>query len=254
MNAGAPTVFSPEPPLSPARLIRLLNDSAPTSDEPSSSFYARAGEVERFLETPGPKELGWREKLGGLEGSLVRSDTGIVGLRCGSLGLLLAPPFPLPASQASPEWDISPVLSMLAAEYTVGVILLRLGRSSVAVYRGDLLLSSKTGARYVMGRHHAGGTSQLRFQRVREGQVRRMFDKTCHAVEAQLAPYARELDYVFLGGDRITLSGFSKVCPYLARLRGITLSRRLNIRDPKRDTLDRLPTIFKETRLYRFQW
>jgi hypothetical protein len=240
--------------LGKARLERLLNDSAPAPDEPSSSLYVRPGEARKFLETLGARGLGWRERLEGLDGSLIRSDTGIAALRAGGQGLVIVPPFPLRSSRLTPGWDPSPLLSVLAAEYTVGVVLLRLGRFSVAVFRGDRLLSSKTDARYVKGRHHAGGTSQLRFQRVREGQVRRMYDKTCEAVHAQFAPYARELDYLFLGGERITLSGFLKVCPYLEQFRGVTLGRRLNIRDPKRDTLKQVPAILRESRLHRFQW
>ena len=254
MNAGPPIEISTEPPLSPARLEPGLARFMPTPEEPASSLYAKPGEVEAFLEKLGPDDLGWRARLRGLDSSLLRSDTGIAGLRSGAQGLLLVPPFPLKLNRLTADWDTSPLSSLLAAEYTVGVVLLRLGRSSVAVYRGNRLLTSKTDARYVMGRHHAGGTSQLRFQRVREGQVRRMYDKTCRSVQAQISPYDGQLDYVFLGGDRITLSNFLKVCPYLERLQGITLSRRLNIRDPKHDTLARLPNIFRETRLYRFQW
>ena len=50
-------------------------------------------------------------------------------------------------------------------------MLVRLGRFSVATYRGGKLAASKTDSRYVKGKHHAGGTSQLRYTRVREGQI-----------------------------------------------------------------------------------
>ena len=142
----------------------------------------------------------------------------------------------------------------LGATYTVGVVLLRLGRFSVAVYKGDRLLSSKTDARYVKGRHHAGGTSQKRFQRIREGQVRRLYDKTCEAVHNQFDVFGQELDYVLLGGDKFTLEGFLKVCSSMERWRGRTLSRRLNVRDPKRDTLKQVAVMLNESRLYPIQW
>ena len=60
------------------------------------------------------------------------------------------------------------------------------------------------------GKHHAGGTSQLRYQRVREGQMRRLFDKVCEQVRTRLTPLASELDYLALGGDRFTLNGLLK--------------------------------------------
>lgn len=153
-----------------------------------------------------------------------------------------------------PRWEPSPLLELLAAEYTVGVVLLRLGRFSVAVYQGEKLLSSKTDARYVKGRHRAGGSSAKRFQRIREGQMRLIYDKTCAAARAQLSPYERQMDYVFLGGERQTLNGFLKVCPYLAQFRAKTLGRRLNIRDPKRDTLEEVGRMLFESRVYPVEW
>ena len=171
-------------------------------------------------------------------------------LRSGNEGLVVVPPFPLTEDRAIESWDTGPLLSNVVADHTIGVVLLRLGRSSVGVFRGDSLLSAKTDARYVKGKHHAGGTSQRRFQRIREGQARKMYDKTCEAVRAQLTPYARELEYVILGGDRITLGEFLKVCPHLRQFRDITLQRRLNIRDPKRDALEQVPELLRESRLY----
>ena len=97
----------------------------------------------------------------------------------------MVPPFPIAETRLSSEWDLSPLNALLSAEHTVGVVLVRLGRFSVAVYRGERLLSSKTDARYVKGRHHAGGTSQLRFQRIREGQARKLHQKACEAVQGQ---------------------------------------------------------------------
>jgi hypothetical protein len=214
----------------------------------------KPGEVSSFLETRGVEGREWRAQLAGLDHAVLQSDTGLVGFRTGAEGLVVVPPFPLPINQLAPDWDPSPLLLLLQAEYTLGVVLLRLGRFSVAVFRGDRLLSSKTDARYVKGRHSAGGTSQLRFQRIREGQIRRMYDKTCEAVQSQFAPYAQKLDYVFLGGERFTLNGFLKVCPYLQRFQRITLGRRLNIRDPKRDTLEQVPSILRESLIYRFPW
>jgi peptide subunit release factor 1 (eRF1) len=133
-------------------------------------------------------------------------------------------------------------------------VLLRLGRYSVAVYRGDRLLSAKTSTRYVKGRHHAGGTSQRRFQRIREGQIRRLYDAACLVTQSQFSPFAHELDYILLGGERFTLNGFLKACSYLEQFQGITLGRRLNIRDPKHDTLEQVAGMLRESRVYQFQW
>ncbi len=131
--------------------------------------------------------------------------------------------------------------------------MLRLGRFSVAVYHGGRLLSSKTDARYVKGRHHAGGTSQNRFERIREGQIRLLYGKACEAVKAQFGDSPTPLEYVLLGGDQFTLDGFLKACPYLQSWRSVTLDRRLNVRDPKRDTLEQVGGMLSESRAWRIE-
>ncbi len=186
--------------------------------------------------------------------ALLQSDTGLVALRCGDRGLAIIPPFPVTARVAGPGllpgWDAAPLVQLLATDYTVGVILLRLGRYLVAVFEGDRPVVAKTDTRYVKGKHHAGGTSQLRFQRIREGQMRKLYDETCRVVASRFAPHSGQLDYILLGGDRLTLSGFMKVCPYLQQHRDQTLNRRLNIRDPKRDTLETVAGMLRQSRVW----
>ena len=217
------------------------------------------------MESQGTEGRAWWERLSVLDRSVLASDTGLVALRCGNQGLVILPPFPLlalsPESALSPEkhgvslsWDTKPLLTLLETEYTIGVILLRLGRFSVAVFQGRDLLTAKTDARYVKGRHAAGGTSQKRYQRIREGQVRKLYDKTCEAVQIQFGSVAEGLDYILLGGDKFTLEGFLKVCPYLEKQRGRVLDRRLNIRDPKRDTLEEAAGMLGECRVYPLKW
>ena len=240
--------------LSRVSLERLLVDWAPPPDQPASSLYLHPGQAAGFSATARPENQGWREVLARLDLAVLSSDTGIAGFRAGARALIIIPPFPLKQDKITVSWDPSPLLSVLETEYTIGVVLLRLGRFSVAVYQGERLVSSKTDARYVKGRHHAGGTSQKRFQRIREGQMRRIYDKTCLAVRTQFSPYSQQLDYIFLGGDRFTLNGFVKVCPYLEQFRGIILDRRLNIRDPKHDTLAGVGQMLRESRVYQVRW
>jgi hypothetical protein len=232
----------------------LLESYAPQPDDTASSVYIRPGEVQSLLDASGPEGRTWREHLHQLQPLLLTSDTGIIGFQSGCRGLIILPPFPVQESGLYPSWQVSPLLALLEAEYTVGVVLLRLGRFSVAVFEGKRLLSSKTDARYVKGRHQAGGTSQKRFQRIREGQVRRLYDKTCEAVHTQFAVFGQQLDYVLLGGEKFTLDGFLKVCSGVEPWRSKILSRRLNIRDPKRDTLRQVALMLNESRLYPIEW
>ena len=239
--------ISPGQLLSKSRLEKLLVDCTPSPDLPAASVYLPAGEVRPFLDAD--RQGDW-QCLRALGQPVLNSDTGIAGLRAGPMTLVIVPPFPVAQIAQVPSWDTSPLLNLLNTKLTVGVVLLRLGRFLVAVYRGEELLSSKTDARYVKGRHHAGGTSQKRFQRIREGQIKRLYDKTCENVQRQFNPYSQKLDYILLGGDRFTLDGFLKECVYLERWRDKTLARRLNVRDPKHDTLERVGSMLRDSRVW----
>ena len=228
------------------RLRNLLNVRKPSPDGPSSSVYLRPGDTAESPE--------WRERLARLGGTPEDNGCGLVGLRAGDRALVIAPPFPVTESRQQDIWNEEPLWSLLDAERLVGVVLVRLGRYSVAVYRGESLASSKTDSRYVKGKHSAGGTSQLRYTRVREGQMRRLYVKVCETVRVQFEPLAGGLDHVVLGGEKFTLNGFLKVCPRLEEYKDITLKRRLNIRDPKRDTLDGLGSTLHESRVWGLDW
>ncbi len=233
--------------MSAVRLHQLLDGLAAGTDGGASSLYLAPGE------SPDPAAMaatGWARPLAELGDVALRNGCGLVGLRSGDRGLLVAPPFPVPETFLATDWDDAPLRQILDADYTVGAVLVRLGRFSVAVFRGGELLEAKTDSRYVKGKHHAGGTSQLRYARVREGQIKRLYDKVCEEVRARLAPSAVRLDYLVLGGERFTLNGLLKECPALAALQPITLKRRLNIRDPKRDTLPQVAAMLTESRVW----
>ncbi|SVA91051.1 uncharacterized protein METZ01_LOCUS143905 [marine metagenome] len=228
------------------RLRNLLNVRSPSEGVAASSVYLRPGEAVKSPE--------WRERLSRLGKTPEESGCGLVCLRTGDRALVIAPPFPVTESSQFDIWNEGPLWSLLDGERTVGVVLVRLGRYSVAVYRGGDLATSKTDSRYVKGKHHAGGTSQLRYTRVREGQIRRLYVKVCETIRTQFEPVADELDHVILGGEKFTLNGLLKVCPRLDDYKDITLKRRLNIRDPKRDTLDDLGSTLHESRVWGFDW
>ena len=238
--------------VSAARLRRMLDGLAAEAcaGARASSLYLAPGGRGDWPGLAGPDGLGWAAVVGELGPAVLRDGCGLVGLRVGGRGLLIAPPFPVGETRLAAGWDDGPLRGILEADVTVGVALVRLGRFSVAVFRGGELAASKTDSRYVKGKHHAGGTSQLRYTRVREGQIKRLYDKVCEAAQAQLLPPAARLDYLLLGGERFTLNGLLKQCPALAALQPITLGRRLNIRDPKRDTLPQVAAMLTESRVW----
>ena len=196
----------------------------------------------------------WIDALERASNQLLRSSTGVVGWRVGNAGLAVLPPFPMTAIGLEPGILDEPLRSLLASRFTVGVALVRLGRYAIAVYEGQELAVSKTDTRYVKSRHHAGGTSQQRFRRVRENQIHRLYVEAAGVLERQWRPWQDRLDYVVLGGEAATVNGFVRECDMLGRLATITLERRLDVREPNRASLDRVGGMLYECRAYPLQW
>ena len=223
------------------------------------TVYARPGRVRECIAPLQGLGGQGNEEISALPSSLERSETGAVvfgaeGSAVEGHGLwgspwIILPPFPVERDQRLEGWDVAQLRSILARSYVLGVVLLRLGRFAVAVYRGQVLETSRTGTRFVKGRHSAGGQSQTRFQRVREKQIQEIFKKACSVVREQFAPLENELDYIFLGGERLTLQGFVKSCQYLQKLSPRIMGGRLNVRTPNRQSLDKVIDTIWESRL-----
>jgi hypothetical protein len=128
------------------------------------------------------------------------------------------------------------LLGHVRRERTVGVVLVRKGGHAIGVFVGDTLIDSKVGTRHVQGRTAAGGWSQQRFARRREGQ-------TAVAVQAAADTAARvllahDLDAVVAGGDR----GMVDEVLSDPRLRHLTVSGRLlDVPDPRLAVLQSVP-------------
>ena len=103
----------------------------------------------------------------------------------------------------------------------MGVLLVRLGGYAVGVFSGTRLVESKVGARNVHGRNRAGGQSQRRFERRREGQARVATDAAAEVAAKVLLAHADDLDAIVLGGDRFALAAALED-PRLRRFAAIT--------------------------------
>jgi hypothetical protein len=214
------------------------------------ALYVKPGQLAPYLLSIGHEHGGWLREAGDLPASLAESETGLVLFWSDDAKYVLLPPFPVDLNQSFSAWDASCLRELLDRRYLLGVVLLRLGGYSVGVFEGDRLLTSKTGTRFVKGRHKAGGQSQRRFARRREEQIRELFDKACSVVAAKFADYEERLDYVFLGGDRLTLLSFLKRCEYLQGLSGKTMGRVLNVAKPRYEALRNAPSQIWKTRVF----
>ena len=166
------------------------------------------------------------------------SDTGIAVFVSPDRTVAIQPPFPLTVDARAAGMASRPVLDVFDSEPVVGLVLLRLGRYAVAVLRGDKLLATKTDTRYVKNRHRAGGSSQRRFERSRERLIRELYDTTCRMTRTVFEPFLGEMDYVMLGGERVTLNGFIKRCRLMQDLAPKRLSRLLPVDRPNQKALE----------------
>jgi hypothetical protein len=175
-------------------------------------------------------------------GAMESSATGFALFAWPSSALLVVPPFPIEADLDAPNIDDGPLVDLLARPRVYAVFLLRLGGFSVGFFRGDSLVDSKTDQRFVKNRHRKGGQSSRRFERIREKQIDELFDKACVTVRDRLAPYEREIEHVFLGGDRRTLQSFRKVCDYFDSFGERLMPRVLHLTgDPRKAALEAMP-------------
>lgn len=144
----------------------------------------------------------------------------------------LAPPFPpLPPGWAS-EQPVAAIVDHAQAQRVIGILLVRLGGYAAGVFAGDELIASKVGSRQVHGRSAAGGWSQHRFARRREGQVKVALEKAAQTAAEVVLPLLARLDAVVTGGDRQALHTVL-ADPRLARLQPLVTARILDVPDPR---------------------
>jgi hypothetical protein len=173
-----------------------------------------------------------------LPDSAAKSPTGLFLIEFQARRFALVPPFP-PSQPFEPWQDC--LKQTLNQRRLLGVILLRLGHYAVGVVDNDGVISSKSGARYVHGRHRAGGQSQRRWERNREQWIEKLFDEVCEEWSAVLGSRVARLDGLALGGDRLVLGRFLKHCPAAGKFGDRVLPRRLDVERPGAAALANTP-------------
>lgn len=161
---------------------------------------------------------------------------------------------PIDPSATTPETplDVDAAVNALAAhaltDRTVGVILVRRGGYATGLFSGTRLLDHKVGARYVQGKTKAGGWSQQRYARRREGQAREAYAAAAEAAAKVLLPVADSLEAVVAGGDAAAvavLRGETRLAPLWAKERGPFLT----VGDPRLEDLKRCSEAFRAVRI-----
>ncbi len=119
----------------------------------------------------------------------------------------------------------------------LGVLLVRLGGSACGVFDGPRLVASKVTVRQVHGRSAAGGQSQQRFARRREGQVRVALQASADTAVRVLLPHVSSLDGVVVGGERTAVDAVL-ADRRLAPLVPLVTGRLLDVPDPRQAVLE----------------
>lgn len=130
----------------------------------------------------------------------------------------------------------------------VGVVLVRLGGFAVGVFHGSELVSSKVGSRQVHGRSAAGGWSQQRFARRREGQVREALGDAADIAARILLPAAPALDALVCGGDKRAVTAVLEDSR-LASLAPLMQPRLIDVPDPRLRVLQDSPRLWRAIRI-----
>jgi hypothetical protein len=204
--------------------------------------------MERY-EVP-PERLGrWLERWAERHGPVERTELrpGRVTFAAAAAAVDCDPPFPPLAESGEREgFDPAPLLEHVARERVVGVLLVRLGGHAAGVFAGRRLVASKVGRRNVHGRHRAGGQSQQRFARRREGQARVALEAAAGVAAGVLLEHRRDLEALVLGGDRRALATVLED-PRLRPLVPLVQERVLDVPDPRLAVLRGTPDAFLAT-------
>ncbi|PRX46013.1 hypothetical protein B0I33_108160 [Prauserella shujinwangii] len=147
------------------------------------------------------------------------------------------PPLPGAAGEVRPGLAVAPLVEHAGVPRRLGLLLVRLGGHSVGVAEGGRVLVSRTDRHLVHGRSAAGGWSQQRFARRREGQARQALRAAADDALDVLGPHLGELDGVVLGGDRKALDELRRD-PRLERVFALAVTTLPDLGEPRRTVLD----------------
>jgi peptide subunit release factor 1 (eRF1) len=177
------------------------------------------------------------DKISEITGITDNSHTGGVIFWSDEKIYVVLSPFPITERALIPGFSTGILSSLLQKDYTIGLVLVRLGAYAVGICKGEKLVSSKVGTGNIHARHRQGGSSAHRFERHREKQIEYFFTRVCQHAREHLEPRVKELDYLVYGGARTTILELQKQCDFLGKLKATHLLSLLDITKPKLDVL-----------------
>lgn len=197
----------------------------------------------RAVEVPPERLEGWFSRFGARHGGVVSTSvtpdlclvTAVDGTEA-SAAPALGGKFTRSGEQFS-GLELGPLLAYALVPRRIGLLLVRLGGHSMGIAQDGVVLVSTTDSRQVHGRNKAGGWSQQRFARRREGQARVALQAAADDAVRVLAARVGELDAVVLGGDRQALEAL-RGDRRLDDVFALASPRVLDVPEPRRAVLD----------------
>jgi hypothetical protein len=192
--------------------------------------------VTHTVEVPAARLAGWVDRYAATHpGTVAVLDAGGVRLDADSgASALLLPLLAFEPSAGTESADRSDLVGALADHagqtLAVALLLIRRGGYAVGIVRGGKLLQSKVGTRYVQSRTAAGGWSQQRFARRREGQAKDLVRSAADAWSA--LPKSPRPTAVVTGGDRSLCEQLLSE-PATRDLHDLSVLRHVDVPDPR---------------------
>jgi hypothetical protein len=193
------------------------------------------------VEVPAERVVGWFERFGarheGITRTVITPETVLVEAGDGATATVSVPYAPI---EDVGEWatlNVDGLIAHLERPRQVGLLLVRLGGHSVGVASAGKVVVSRTDRHLVHGRSAAGGWSQQRFARRREGQARHALEAAAKDVAEVLGSRVGTLDAVVLGGDQRALDTL-RAERALAPVFALAEPRVLDVPEPRRTVLD----------------
>ncbi|MER7864367.1 acVLRF1 family peptidyl-tRNA hydrolase [Amycolatopsis japonica] len=195
----------------------------------------------RAVEVAPDRLEGWYARFAvrneGVRATELKPDTVTVVADNGVVAVANVPFGPLKAEGTVTGLAVGPLVEHALISRRIALLLVRRGGHSVGIARGGVVVQSRTDRHLVQGRSAAGGWSQQRFARRREGQVRTALRAAAEDAFEVLVPQLSEVDAVVLGGDRRaleTLREDRRLAPLFERAE----PRVLDIPEPRRTVLE----------------
>jgi hypothetical protein len=159
---------------------------------------------------------------------------------------VLAVPFP-PVTEPGPA--LSTLIAHARQDRQAAVLLVRLGGYAVGIFDGDRLVTSKVDSRLVHGRQRNGGSSQKRYARRRENEVKDLIAHAADLAARVLLPAVASVDAVFVGGDKRAIEQVladRRLAPLAAK----RADPFITVPDPKKVILEATPATFRAVRIH----